>query len=82
MADMASNRHDRLVGDLRLGQLCDDVVPEIVKPQTGERTLDLLNVGPQPLSMHVFPGLAETCTLCSLWSGRLCTILQGSVIAS
>jgi hypothetical protein len=64
MADMASNRHDRLVGDLRLGQLCDDVVPEIVKPQTGERTLDLLNVGPQPLSMHVFPGL---CNLLQHW---------------
>jgi hypothetical protein len=43
LADMTSNCHDRLVGNLRLGELSDRMVSQIVEPQSSEGALDALD---------------------------------------
>ena len=45
LADMACDGHDGLVRDLGLGELSNSKVPQIVKSQSGELTLDALNLG-------------------------------------
>jgi hypothetical protein len=45
LAGVACDSYDGLVRDLSLGELSDCKVPQIVKSQFGELTLDALNLG-------------------------------------
>ena len=52
---MASDRHDGLVRDLRLGKLSDRVVPQIVEPETGQGTFYIADIGLTSLIATTIP---------------------------
>jgi hypothetical protein len=45
LADVARYSHNRLVRNLRLGELSDCVMPQIVEAETGERAFNIADIG-------------------------------------